>query len=138
MAPVDRDRGGIDHMAFDPVLLEQTVDPEAIEAGLLDDHDLNRLTDASLGGNPQAHEQGEQGGAVATSDDMGRPLVVAGRIRGDQPLRLTQLSAANSLLAFGWAGFIPVMGRRALAVMGRLHVHVWQPRSRRSGRRPPA
>jgi hypothetical protein len=112
MAPVDRDRGGIDHMAFDPVLLEQTVDPEAIEAGLLDDHDLNRLTDASLGGNPQAHEQGEQGGAVATSDDMGRPLVVARRIRGDQPLRLTQLECCKQLAGIRLGGVHPGDGEK--------------------------
>jgi hypothetical protein len=84
-------------VALDPVLLEQTVDPEAIEAGLLDDHDLNRLTDPSFGRGPQAHEQVEQRGAVATIDDMRRPLVAAGRIHADQPLRLAQLERGKQL-----------------------------------------
>ena len=66
LPPRHGDRRRIDDAALDALGLEQPVQPEAVPAGLLDDHD--RPSGGSLDPAAQARQQGEQRGTVARGD----------------------------------------------------------------------
>ncbi len=70
MTPGHRDRGGLDDMALDPVRHQETMDPEPVQARLLDDHDLDRHANAPRRLAPQVRQQIEQRAAITASHRM--------------------------------------------------------------------
>src|SRR4051794_5631961 len=115
MPPVDRDRGRIDDVALDPVGLEQAMQPEAVEARLLDDDHPDRHAGPPLRRRPQPGEQVEQRATVAAAHRMLGQLLAAGRAHGHEPARLAQLERREELgiirPAGGWRRGRGVIGR---------------------------
>ena len=68
MPSADRDRGRIDDVALNPARDEQTVDPEAVEPGFLNDNHPDRRVEAPRRRCPQPPQKGEQRAAVAAVD----------------------------------------------------------------------
>src|SRR4051794_11771440 len=89
--PGHGDGGGIDHPALDTIGLEQAMDREAVQPGLLDRDDDDRSAGALLGPRPQGRQQAEQRVPVAADDEMLRHPAGPGQERGDQPLGWAQL-----------------------------------------------
>src|SRR5438876_7663681 len=89
--PGRRDRSGIDHMALDPLLLQNAVEPEPIQPRLLDRDD--RIASAgpdlrlALELLTEPHQPGNIAGRNAV---LGHLLALARRKRGDQPIRTAQ------------------------------------------------
>ena len=80
------DRGGIDDVALDAFLLERAVQPEAVQAGLLDGHERKDRAGARQGPVPKSREALEQTDEVATAHAVARHLLARPRReRGDQP-----------------------------------------------------
>ncbi len=83
-----RDRGGIDDMAFNPLFLEHSVYPEAVEPGLLNRDDRVVMPGSGLASFAQFHKQSKQPGHVPSCHGMLRHLLAAPRrYRCYQPLR---------------------------------------------------
>jgi hypothetical protein len=68
--PGHGDGGGINHPALDTVGLEQAVDREAVQPGLLDRDGSHRGSGALLGSRPKSRQQAEQHAPVAARDEM--------------------------------------------------------------------
>jgi hypothetical protein len=81
----DSDRGRLHDAALDAVALEPTVQPETVEPGLLDRHDLNQPAEALLGlGLEPVQESQERLGVAALDLVLGHLLAVR-RQRDDEP-----------------------------------------------------
>jgi hypothetical protein len=65
-----RDRGRIDDMAFDPFLLKHAMDPEAVEACLLDDDERKALPGAHSRLLLELRKTSQQPGHIATAHRM--------------------------------------------------------------------
>ncbi|MGY4329606.1 hypothetical protein ACVWWG_004023 [Bradyrhizobium sp. LB7.2] len=86
-----RNRGGIDHVALNAVLLQNTVQPEPVQSSFLDRDDRVALSGPGLRLAPELCEQLHQAGNIAGRDAMlGHLLAFARRKRGYQPSRTTQ------------------------------------------------
>src|SRR4051794_18005674 len=114
LPPGRGDRPRIDDVALDAMGLEQPVHPEAVPAGLLDDHDLDRRPVRPGDPAAQARQQGEQRGTVAPGDRVLRHLAAAGRQRRHEPGRPAQLQPRVQRRLGA-----PVMGPRLLAARDR-------------------
>jgi hypothetical protein len=77
--PWHSDRRGIDHVAFDTICVEQSVNPEAVEPGFLDDDDRDRSFGNLFGSHLQASQQAEQGCTITSRGRVLRHLLAAGR-----------------------------------------------------------
>jgi hypothetical protein len=88
LPPRSRDRGRVDHMAFDPFLLQGAVDPEPIETRLLEDDSPIAVARPRLRLCLQRCKQIQQPRQIAAGDHVLRHLLPAARRQGcDQPLR---------------------------------------------------
>lgn len=74
-------------MTFDPVFLQQTVNPEPVKAGLLDHHQIYRRAGPAFGPGPLFSQVLEQRWPVAALDLVFGELLSPRRGAGDQPLR---------------------------------------------------
>jgi hypothetical protein len=98
-APIDGNRRRIDDMAFDAVLAQQAVDPEAVEPRLLDHVDAQARADAPFRPRLQASQKLQQRAAIAARDDMLRQLLAARALTVTSQRVLLSSSEANSVLA---------------------------------------
>lgn len=78
-------------MALDPVRHQETMDPEPVQARLLDDHDVDWHTDTPRRLVLQVHQQIEQRATITASHHVAGELGAPWRQRGDQPSRSAQL-----------------------------------------------
>jgi hypothetical protein len=84
--PRRRDRSGIDHMALNAVLLQNTVQPEPVQPSFLDRDDRIALAGPGRRLAPEVCEQLHQAGNIAGRDAMlGHLLAFARRKRRYQP-----------------------------------------------------
>ena len=86
LAPRDGDGGRVYNVALDTVHLEHPVHREAVQAGLMDRHDLNQLADAGLRLDPRAQQKRDESIPIASSDGVFGHLVAAGQQHCRQPL----------------------------------------------------
>jgi hypothetical protein len=99
-----RDRGGIDDLALDPGRFQQTVDPEAVPAGLLDHHEPQRSAQLVLSLVLDLRQQGEQGRAVTPGHGVLGNLLAAGQVDPDQPSRPAQFKGNADRCLLGLDG----------------------------------
>src|SRR5882757_2909268 len=86
-----RDRGRIDYVALDPLLLQNTVQPEPVQPRLLDRDDRIALAGPDLCLAPEFRKQRQKLRHIAGRDAvLGHPLALAGRQRRHQPRRTAQ------------------------------------------------
>src|ERR1700754_5082085 len=86
-----RNRGRVDHVALDPLLLQHAVDPEPIQARLLDRNHRIVLAGSRLRLAFEVCKQLEKLRSIASRDAVfGHLLALAGRKRRHQPIRTTQ------------------------------------------------
>src|SRR6266403_4162947 len=89
--PRRRDRGRIDHMALNAVLLQNTMQPEPVQPRLLDRDDRIALAGPDLRLAPELSKQRQKLGRITRRDAVsGHPLALAGRQRRHQPIRTAQ------------------------------------------------
>ena len=142
-APTPRcgDRGGIDDVALDPLLLQCAVNPEPVEPGFLDHDDRETASCARLRLLPELRKARQQAGDVAAGNGMARHLLAATRQeRCDDPARAAEFQRDEDCAKIGADG-----GRFRGAVSDRFHGRLqsgWSdeqpPLCQRAGRRPPA
>ena len=78
-------------MAFDPFILQRTIDPKSIEACLLNDDEREDLPRPHPRFLPKLHKALQQPSDVATAHHVLRHFLSAGwRQRRDQPSRSTE------------------------------------------------
>jgi hypothetical protein len=99
-----RDRGGIDDLALDLGRFQQTVDPEAVPAGLLDHHEPQRSAQLVLSLVLDLRQQGEQGRAVTPGHGVLGNLLAAGQVDPDQPSRPAQFKGNADRCLLGLDG----------------------------------
>src|SRR5215208_7967738 len=97
MSPINCDRGRVDNMALDLVGLEQAMEPEAVEARLLDDNHLDRHATPPLSSCPQPAKKIEQRATVAADHHMLRQLLAAGCTHRHEPPRLAEFKRCKEL-----------------------------------------
>ena len=77
VAPRHRDRRRFHHVALDPMSDQKAMKPKAIQAGFLNDHDLDRRANAPFGLAAQTRQKIQQRVTVTAGDCMLRQLVAA-------------------------------------------------------------
>ena len=105
MPPRDGDRGRLDDVAVDSVLLQQAMDPKAVVTGFLDDEDaVDRRAKPLLGFRPQASQELQQRNPVATGEAVLGHLLAARRQHGDKPCVTTELQGDQDPGSIGLGG----------------------------------
>src|SRR3954470_9622656 len=97
-------------MACNPVLNQQAVDPEAVEAGFLDNDDRHRRARAPAGRGLQAPEQLEERLAIAARYLVPRELVAAGRVDRHEPARLAEFEGGEERVSLAAGGSLGLGG----------------------------
>src|ERR1700752_2583516 len=106
MAPGNRNRGRLDDVALDPALDKQAMNPKAVQASLLNDHNLHRDAMALLGLRLQARKKDQQRSTVTALNAMLVKLLLAWPVGGYPPLRLAQAARGEKLVSAIAYGFL--------------------------------
>src|SRR6201987_3060735 len=125
MAPGNRNRGRLDDVALDPALDKQAMNPKAVQASLLNDHNLHRDAMALLGLRLQARKKDEQRSTVTALNDMLGKLLLARTVGGHQPLRLAQFERGEQRVRVISGGGLD-SGCGGLGLHRGLHAGVWK------------
>src|SRR6201987_462934 len=125
MAPGNRDRDHLDDVALDPALDKQAMNPKAVQASLLNDHNLHRDAMALLGLRLQARKKDEQRSTVTALNDMLGKLLLARTVGGHQPLRLAQFERGEQRVRVISDGGLD-SGCGGLGLHRGLHAGVWK------------
>src|ERR1700751_5337748 len=125
MAPGNRNRGRLDDVALDPALDKQAMNPKAVQASLLNDHNLHRDAMALLGLRLQARKKDEQRSTVTALNDMLGKLLLARTVGGHQPLRLAQFERGEQRVRVISDGGLD-SGCGGLGLHRGLHAGVWK------------
>jgi hypothetical protein len=102
-------------MALDAVRLEQPMQPEAVEPGLLDRHDMHRPLVGALGSPLQSFEQPKQRCAVPSSNIVARDPVSTRCAHSDKPTGSAQFQSHKEdgmLIRSGGRGWAEKVGAR--------------------------